>query len=109
MVALPPVPRETAMPITPYLYGLKVDPETKRVMGLAFEMACAALGFPGDGLRPLVAGKIIELANTGERNPDKLCERALIDLRRSERLDQTLGSVVITPPAAPDAPPTQPA
>ena len=32
------------MPITPYLDGHKFDPETKRVMGVAFEMARVPLG-----------------------------------------------------------------
>ena len=31
------------MPITPFLDGLKFDPEAKRVMGVAFEMARIAL------------------------------------------------------------------
>jgi hypothetical protein len=31
------------MPITPFLDGHKFDPETKRVMGVAFEMTCAAV------------------------------------------------------------------
>jgi hypothetical protein len=31
------------MPITPYLDGANFDPETRRVMGLAFEMSRAAL------------------------------------------------------------------
>src|SRR5258708_7168726 len=31
------------MPITPYLNGQQFDPETKRILGLAFEMTCAAL------------------------------------------------------------------
>jgi hypothetical protein len=31
------------MPITPFLNGAKFEPESKRVMGVAFEMARAAL------------------------------------------------------------------
>ena len=31
------------MPITPYLYGGRFDPETKRVLGVALEMVCIAL------------------------------------------------------------------
>jgi hypothetical protein len=42
------------MPITTWLDGYKPDPETRRVIGVAFE-----------------------------RNPDLLCERALKDLRES--------------------------
>ena len=71
------------MPITPYLDGVKFEPETKRVMGVAFEMTCAALRLADrvDPFVEMVAKKIIELAKAGERNPDLLCERALIDLR----------------------------
>jgi hypothetical protein len=71
------------MPITIYLDGYKPDPETKRVMGVAFEAARIALRLAdrGDAFAPIVAKKIIELAKEGERNPDLLCERALKDLR----------------------------
>jgi hypothetical protein len=50
-------------------------------MGLAFEMTCAALRLDDDKLRRVIAHKIIELAKTGERNPNELCERALIEIR----------------------------
>ena len=35
-----------------------------------------------DKVKSLIASKIIELANSGELNADRLCERALIELRR---------------------------
>jgi hypothetical protein len=71
------------MPITIYLDGYKPDPETKRVMGVAFEMTRAALRLEDrdDLAAAIIAKKIIELAMAGERNPDLLCERALKDLR----------------------------
>ena len=71
------------MPITVYLDGYKPDPETKRVMGVAFEMTRAALRLEDrdDLAAAIIAKKIIELAMAGERNPDLLCERALKDLR----------------------------
>jgi hypothetical protein len=67
------------MPITPYLDGQQFDPETKRVMGIAFEIARAALRLEdrSDPICSLVAHKIIELAKAGERDPDILSERAL--------------------------------
>jgi hypothetical protein len=34
------------MPITPYLDGFRFDAEAKRVMGIAFEMACLVLTVP---------------------------------------------------------------
>jgi hypothetical protein len=55
-------------------------------LGLAFELTCIALeiGKSGDESRQAIAEKIIELAKTGERNPDVLCEQALKDIRRPE-------------------------
>jgi len=71
------------MPITPYLDGISFDPETKRVMGVAFEMARAALRLSdsSDPVVAIVARKIIALAKDGERNPDLLCEKALTSLQ----------------------------
>ena len=91
------------MPIRPYLDGHRFDGETVRLMGIAFEMALASLGYtPGcdDPIRKALAGKIIALAKAGERDPERLCEGALNDL----------GPVVSVPnppppPAAPPAPP----
>ena len=60
------------MPITPYLDGDHFDPETKRVMGVAFEATMAALRL-ADREAPfatIVARKIIALAKAGESNPD---------------------------------------
>jgi hypothetical protein len=76
------------VPITIFLEGQKFDPETKRVMGVAFEMTCIALGLRdrGDLANSVVAKKIIELVKTGELNPDILCERALVDLRAPPRV-----------------------
>jgi hypothetical protein len=65
------------MPITAFLDGLKFDPETKRVIGVAF----LHLTDRDDLIVGIIARKIIELAKEGERNPDLLCERALKDLR----------------------------
>jgi len=82
-VALPPVTRERAMPITPFLNGEQFDPETRRVLGVALEMTCIALrtGDCDDGVRQAIAIKIIDLAKAGERNPDILCEQALARIR----------------------------
>ena len=54
-------------------------PETKRILGLAFEMTCTALriGDCDDGVKQAIADKIIDLAKGGGRNPDVLCEQAL--------------------------------
>jgi hypothetical protein len=74
------------MLITPFLDGHKFDPETKRVLGLAFEMTCVALqiGDCDEWVKRAIADKIIDLAKAGERSPDILCEQALKDIRRPE-------------------------
>jgi hypothetical protein len=68
-----------AMPIRQFLNGERFDPETTRIMGVAFEAARIALRLAdrGDAFAPIVAKRIIELAKTGERNPNVLCEAAL--------------------------------
>jgi hypothetical protein len=65
-----------SMPIRPHLDGQKLDPETIRVMGIAFEMALIALrlGDRGDLANEIVAQKIIALAKAGERDPERLCD-----------------------------------
>jgi hypothetical protein len=74
------------MPITSFLNGERPDPETKRVLGVAFEMTCVALRAEGsdDFVKQAIANKIINLAKAGERNPDILCEQALNHIRRPE-------------------------
>jgi hypothetical protein len=72
------------MAITPFLNGTNFDPETSRVVGIAYEMTCVALGLidRGDLANSLVAQRIIELAQRGERDPDRLCDTALQILRK---------------------------
>jgi hypothetical protein len=73
------------MPITPFLDGdgSAFDPETKRIMGVAFEQVRVALGLAdrGDLANEVVAKRIIVLAKAGERNPDLLCEAVLKEFR----------------------------
>jgi hypothetical protein len=65
------------VPIRPFLSGQNFDPETARLMGIAFETARAAVNRPADLTDEMIANKIIELANAGERNVEVLCEAAL--------------------------------
>ena len=68
------------MPIRQYLQGHRFDAETVRLLGIAFEMAIVVLQ-QADGTvsptRDAVAHKIIELAEAGERAPERLCDAAL--------------------------------
>jgi hypothetical protein len=72
------------MSIIPFLDGFKFDPEAKRIMGVAFEMTCAALKYTSrpDLAHEAVARRIIVLAKNGVLDPDRLCERVLNDLRK---------------------------
>jgi len=71
------------MSITPYLSDFEANPETKRVLGVALEMTRISLGLGDDFANGVIAKQIIEIAKTGERNPDLLCEGALKKLRGS--------------------------
>ena len=64
------------MPIRSYLNGQRFDPETVRLMGLAYEMTLISLRLVdrGDIANDVIAHKIIELAKAGERDPDRLCD-----------------------------------
>ncbi len=85
------------MPITPFLNGQKFDAETRRVLGVAFELVCVALrtGDCDDYVKQCIASQIIELATDGERNPDVLCEKALTLIR---------GERIVAADTAPDLP-----
>ena len=75
------------MSLRTYLDDQSFDAETVRLMGVAFEIALATLRPPdSDPLREAVARKIIELAKAGERDPERLCDGALKDLRYAAEL-----------------------
>jgi hypothetical protein len=72
------------MPITQFFAGFYFDPETTRVMGVAFEMAREALqlGDRGNLANERIAKRIIELTKAGELNPELLCESVLREFRQ---------------------------
>jgi hypothetical protein len=53
------------------------DPEAKRVLDVALEMTRISLRLEDDFANGMIANQIIEIAKTGERNPDLLYEGAL--------------------------------
>ena len=71
------------MSIRSYVSDVQLDLETQRVLGLAIELTCLALrtGDCADDVKQAIAAKIIELAKSGERDPDTLCEQALRQIR----------------------------
>jgi hypothetical protein len=86
--------------IRPFLNGETFDPETARLVGIAFETARAAVNRRADITDEMIARTIIELAKAGERNVDVLCEAAL---------HPTAGAVSApNPPPLPASPPSKP-
>jgi hypothetical protein len=69
------------MSIMRYLDEFDDDPETKRVLAVALEMTRVSLGLADDFANGIIAKRIIEIAETGERHPDLLCEGAVEKLR----------------------------
>ena len=71
------------MPLTSYLGGLDFDSSAISAMGLAYEKVRAALGIVdrNDRLNEIIARKVIELAQAGETDPDRLFEQALVYFR----------------------------
>ena len=68
------------MPIRPFLAGQAFEPETISVMSLAFQRSCDALGLKrsaDDSATRMVAAKVIELAERGVRDPDRLAQMTI--------------------------------
>jgi hypothetical protein len=68
------------MPITPFLRDQEFDQETTRIMGIALEMARAAVKRDWGChvyASHILAKRIIELAKARKRNPDVLCGHTL--------------------------------
>jgi hypothetical protein len=70
------------MPIRPYLKESSFDPDQITAMSAALEEVSRVLeANPRPGLMmDVVAGKIIELARSGERDPAKLSAHALAEI-----------------------------
>ena len=66
--------------IIPFLDGAAFEPDHLEAMGRAFDQARRALHDKGQPVQDIIAKKIIALAKTGERNADRMCERALATL-----------------------------
>jgi hypothetical protein len=70
---------ERVMPDKTDLLDLNFRPEVIEAMRIAFRMACDApqLRNSADERTALVAEKIVELAEAGETDPERLCTGAL--------------------------------
>ena len=65
--------------IIPFLRQNVFDPETTKVMGEAYDAACTELANGGSPalVKEVIAKRIIEAAKKGERDPKRLCAKAL--------------------------------
>jgi hypothetical protein len=92
------------MPIRQYLDGERFDPETTRVLGIAFETAIQALHNWGvdDPPRDAIARAIIGFAKAGERDPERLCDLALEACAKPIITDPSPLPPHASPPAQPD-------
>jgi hypothetical protein len=72
-----------SVPLYRLLQDCAFEPDAVKAMGTAFEEVCQALGLAdtNDALRDLVARKVIELAQQGERDVDRLRELTLDHFR----------------------------
>jgi hypothetical protein len=68
---------KVGMTVTTYLADFDADLEMERVLEVALERTRASLGLIDKFANGIIARRISEIAETGERNPDLLCEGAL--------------------------------
>ena len=71
----------------PFFQDTAFDSDMTRIMGEAFDHACASLHDIGqpDLVREVIARRIIEVAQTGERDPIRLSARALVAMGINDR------------------------
>jgi hypothetical protein len=86
--------RGFAMPFT----ERAIDPNNLEFMRAAFNKACERLGLQcrrEDRITDVVVDTIIEIAATGERDPDRVCELVLLHLKEPQRdVAETVRSAV---------------
>ena len=69
------------MPIRRYIRtGACFDDEATRLMGEAFEAACAEAGDVPDIVREIIALRIIDAAQKGHRDPVRLRQAGIVSL-----------------------------
>jgi hypothetical protein len=59
------------------------DDEATRIMGEAFDAACALLSAPNYSVREAIADRIIDAAKHGERDPIRLRDAGIAAIKRS--------------------------
>jgi hypothetical protein len=71
------------MPLTPYLKGAVFAPKAIEAMTAAFEAVCKSLQLLNrdDPATQIVARAIIDIARTGEHDPQRMHDLALLRLK----------------------------
>jgi hypothetical protein len=74
--------RAMSATILPFLRDTSFDSDVTGMMGKAYDQALRALHDKGQPhiVQEVIARKIIELAEAGERDADRMCQRALASL-----------------------------
>jgi hypothetical protein len=74
------------MPLTPFLKEATFDPMAIEAMSAAFEAVCVSLQLVNrsDAITEIVARKVIEVAGTGERDPERIRDLVLLALKESD-------------------------
>jgi hypothetical protein len=64
------------MPLIPFSKEATFDPEAIKAMAAAFEAVCESLQLltRSDAITEIVARQVIEVAGTGERDPQRICD-----------------------------------
>jgi hypothetical protein len=71
--------------IIPFVRNYVFDAETTKAMGIAFDEACKDLQDQPYLVKEVMAKRIIQAAKYGERDPQRLCAKALDALGRNRR------------------------
>src|SRR4029077_16979592 len=76
---------DASMPLTPYLKGGVFEPKQIEAMMAAFEAVCRSLQLADrvDPFTEIVARNVIEIAGTGEHDPERLHDLVLAALSQS--------------------------
>jgi hypothetical protein len=71
------------MPLTPYLKEAVFDPDAIEAMNTALASACQSLRLivRDDPFTQIVARQIVDIGRTGERDPNKIRDLALLALK----------------------------
>jgi hypothetical protein len=79
------------MPIQPYLQGQAFDPDSIRIMSVAFENACKQLGIldKHDAVTKIVARTVIDMAQRGFRDEESLTDAVMQEFRPAPMPDRS--------------------